>query len=283
MTVRALAVVLLLAGSAAVGLAMVPTTSPQMALSQSPVVSSANPRPKFDAFEVATIKQVKLEDRSGSYIKMDGDHRYIEKDHTLKKMIAAAYNLNPRAILGGPSWMESDHFDIVAVTPGEVRPTRDEQMAMLRALLTDRFQLTFHREPKEFSIYELEEAKSGPKIKPSTLPPDTPPAVITTVYPDKLVMPARNVSMDDFTAVLQRAVLDRPVVDKTGLTGRYDFDLTWAADETQFGGEVGKAKEDAEVLPFFKAVEDELGLHLKATRGTVQALIVDKAEKPSEN
>jgi uncharacterized protein (TIGR03435 family) len=278
MMVRVLALAGLVGVSGLAAGAMVPTTSPQ-----SSIVQSTKSRPKFDAFEVATIKLVKLEDRSGSYIKMDGDHRYIEKDHSLKMMIAAAYNLNPHAILGGPSWIESDHYDIVAVTPGEVRPTRDEQMTMLRALLTDRFQLTFHREPKEFSIYELEEAKSGPKIQPSTLPPDAPPAVITTVYSDKLVMPARNVSMDDFTAVLQRAVLDRPVVDKTGLTGRYDFDLTWAPDETQFGGGVGKAKEDAEALPFFKAVQEQLGLHLKATRGPVQALVVDKAEKPSEN
>jgi uncharacterized protein (TIGR03435 family) len=278
MTLRAWGLVLLLAGSSAVGWAMVPLTSPQ-----SSVATSAKPRPKFDAFEVATIKPVESDKRAGRYIKMDGDHRYIQKDYTLKLMIAAAYNLNPRAISGGPGWMESDHYDVVAVTPGEVKPNHDEQMAMLRTLLTDRFQLTFHREPKEFSIYELEQAKSGSKLKPSTMPPDEPPSVITTVYEDKLVMPARNASMEDFASVLQRAILDRPVVNKTGLTGRFDWDLTWAPDETQFGGDVGKSKEDAEATPFFKAVQEELGLHLKATRGTVQALVVDKAERPSEN
>jgi uncharacterized protein (TIGR03435 family) len=283
MMVRALAAAGLLGVSGLAAGAMVPTASPQMAFTQNLGIKSAKPRPKFDAFDVATIKPVESDKKTGSYIKMDGDHRYIEKDHTLKMMIAAAYNLNPRMISGGPAWMESDHYDIVAVTPGEVRPDRAEQMTMLRALLADRFQLTFHREPKEFSIYELEQAKSGSKLKPSALPADAPPAVITTVYSDKLVMPARNVSMDDFTAVLQRAVLDRPVVDKTGLTGRYDFDLEWAPDETQFGGDVGKASDEANATPFFKAVQEQLGLHLKATRGTVQALVVDKAEKPSEN
>jgi uncharacterized protein (TIGR03435 family) len=278
MMVRALAVVGLLGFSGLVARAMVPTASPQ-----SSIIQSAKARPKFDAFEVATIKPVELDKRAGRYIKMDGDHRFIGKDYTLKLMIAAAYNLNPRVISGGPGWIDSDHYDIVAVTPGEVRPNHDEQMAMLRTLLTDRFQLTFHREPKDFSIYELELSKTGSKLKPSALPPDAPAAVITTVYPEKLVMPARNASMKDFTSVLQRAVLDRPVVDKTGLTGRYDWDLTWAQDETQFGGDVGKAKEDADATPFFKAVQEQLGLHLKATRGTVQALVVDKAEKPSEN
>jgi uncharacterized protein (TIGR03435 family) len=156
-------------------------------------------------------------------------------------------------------------------------------MSMLRTLLTERFKLGFHREEKVFSIYELKVAKNGPKLKVSTAPPDDPPALISTVYPQRIVMPARNVTMSDLARLMQRAILDRPVVDKTGLTGRYDFDLEWAPDETQFGGEVPAAPTEAQAAPLFSAIQQQLGLRLEATRGPVQALVVDKAERPSAN
>jgi uncharacterized protein (TIGR03435 family) len=242
----------------------------------------STPRPKFDAFEVATIKTTDP-DAKGRYIIMQGNHRFVEKAYTLKLLIAAAYDLNPRTISGGPEWIESDHYDILAETPGEVRPTHDEQMSMLRNLLADRFKLTFHREQKVLSIYELEVAKNGPKLKASTAPPDDPPALISTVYPQRIVMPARNVTMSDLARLMQRAILDRPVVDKTGLSGRYDFDLEWAPDETQFGGEVPVAPADAPSPPFFSAIQQQLGLRLEATKGPIAALVVDKAERPSAN
>jgi uncharacterized protein (TIGR03435 family) len=241
---------------------------------------SAAPRPKFDAFEVATIKPVDPDVKAGRFITMQGTHRFVEKEYTLKLLIAAAYNLNPRTISGGPGWIESDHYDILAVTPGEVRPTHDEQMSMLRTLLTDRFKLTFHREQKVFSIYELQVAKNGPKLKASTAPPDDPPALISTVYPQRVVLPARNATMGDFVSLMQRAMLDRPVVDKTGLSGRYDFDLEWAPDETQFGGDLPTASADAPSAPLFVAIQQQLGLKLEATRGPVEAIVVDKAERP---
>jgi uncharacterized protein (TIGR03435 family) len=244
---------------------------------------SPAPRPKFDAFDVATIRPADPDAKAGRYIVMQGTHRFVEKYYTLKLLIAAAYDLNPKTISGGPGWIESDHYDILAVTPGDVRPTHDEQMSMLRNLLTDRFKLTFHREQKTFSIYELELAKSGPKLKASTAPPDDPAALISTVYPQRIVLPARNATMGDFVSLLQRALLDRPVVDKTGLSGRYDFDLEWAPDETQFGGDVPVASADAPSPPFFSGIQEQLSLRLEATRGPVDALVVDKAERPSAN
>jgi uncharacterized protein (TIGR03435 family) len=103
------------------------------------------------------------------------------------------------------------------------------------------------------------------------------------VYPQRVSLPARNATMGNFVSLLQRAILDRPVVDKTGLTGRYDFDLDWAPDETQFGGGLQAASSDAPSPPLFTAVEEQLGLRLIATRGPVDALVVDKAEPPSAN
>jgi len=108
--------------------------------------------------------------------------------------------------------------------------------------------------------------------------------LISTVYPPaRIHLPAKNATMSDFTSLLQRALLDRPVADRTGLTGRYDFDLDWAPDETQFGGEVPVAPADAQAPPFFTAIEQQLGLRLEATRGMVQALVIDHAEAPVAN
>lgn len=260
--------------------ALIVSTSGILAQTPSP---TPTPRPKFDTFEVATIKPVEAADKTPRYIKMDGPHRFVEKYYTLKLLIAAAYDLNPKTISGGPSWVDSDHYDILALTPGEVCPSHGEQMSMLRNLLTDRFKLTFHRQQKEFSIFELQVAKNGSKLKATTASPDDLPALISTVYPQRILLPARNVTMGDFTSLLQRALLDRPVVDKTGLAGKYDFDLEWAPDNSQFGGEVAAASPDAPSPPFFTAIQQQLGLKLVATRGPVDALVIDKAERPTDN
>ena len=235
------------------------------------------------AFEVATIKPTALDAKSGRYITMQGANRFVAKYYTLKLLIAAAYDVSPKVISGGAGWVDDEHFDIQAVTPGETKPSRGQQMAMLRTLLTERFKLSFHREEREFSLYALEVDKGGPKLKESAEPADAEAQLLTTVYPDHLHLPAKNATMEDFASLLQRALLDRPVVDRTGLTGRYDFTLDWAADETQFGGEVPVAGENAQAPPFFKAIEEQLGLRCEATRGDVAALVIDRAELPGAN
>jgi uncharacterized protein (TIGR03435 family) len=236
-------------------------------------------RPKFDAFEVATVKPVDVDLKAGRMFRMDGPHRWVATNFTLKALLALGYDMNPRTISGGPEWMDSQRFVIEAITPGAVRPTRLEQMQMLRALLVERFGLKFHRQEKEFSIYELTVAKGGPKLK-AAAKPDDPAEIFGVVYPGKIEVPAKSVTMDDFVAMLQRATLDRPTVNRTGLTGKYDFNLVWAQDETQYGGEVPKAPDDAQSPPLFTAVQEQLGLKLEATRGMVAAMVVDGAERP---
>jgi uncharacterized protein (TIGR03435 family) len=201
-------------------------------------------RPALDTFEVAAIKPTAPDDRGGRFITMQGAHRFVVKNYTLK---------------------------------------RDEQMAMLRKLLADRFQLTFHREEKELAIYALTVAKSGSKLKESTAPPDEPPVLINRVFPDRILLPARNATMAQFASMMQRAVLDRPVVDKTGLSGKYDFDLEWTPDETQFGGQGPPATPESTKPDLFAAIQRQLGLRLEATKGMVAVLVIDRAERPSAN
>jgi uncharacterized protein (TIGR03435 family) len=240
------------------------------------------PRPSFDAFEVATVKPVDSDGKRGRYITMQGADHFLVRDYTLQGLVAAAYDLTLAAVSGGPAWTDTDHYDIVAVTPGHMLPTHDEQMSMLRDLLSDRFKLTFHRQPKEFSLFELQVARTGSKLRPSATDPQQPSQLIGQVFPDQIRMPGRNATMKEFAALLQRAILDRPVLDKTGLAGHYDFDLEWAPDDSQFGGAI-KPPVNSPSTPFFTAIQEQLGLKLVATKGPVSALIIDKAEQPSAN
>jgi uncharacterized protein (TIGR03435 family) len=161
-------------------------------------------------------------------------------------------------------------------------------MSMLRNLLTDRFKLTFHREQKELSIYALSVAKGGPRLQESSAPPDALPETVSVVYPEegggvRIVMPARNTTMAQFASIMNRAILDRPVVDQTGLHGKYDFDLEWTPDETQFGGQVPRGNPEHPKPDLFAALQQQLGLKLDATKGPIEALVIDRVERPSAN
>ena len=235
------------------------------------------------AFEVATIKPVESNEKAGRYIVMQGNNRFVVKYYTLKLLIAAAYDLSPKVISGGPAWCDSDHFDIMALTPGDIRPAREDQMAMLRGLLADRFKLRFHREQKSLSYYQLDVAPGGSRLKQSKAVASDPDALISTVFPDHIHLPARNATMTEFASVLQRAVLDRPVVDNTGLQGKFDFDLDWAPDETQFGGELPSSAAESTSPPFFVAINQELGLQIQAKKGPISAMVIDTAQLPSPN
>lgn len=243
-------------------------------------------RPAFTEFEVASIKPT-APGAMGRWIRMRSANEFAAQSHALKTLIAAAYNVSPQAVLGGPPWVESDHYDIVARTPGTVRPNLNEQMAMLRKLLADRFQLAFHREEKEMHVYALTVARGGAKLKESTVDPEAapqgPPPLIFVVSPQLVRLPGRYATMADFASVLQRAALDAPVLDRTGLTARYDFDLEFTPDESLFGGVLGKGPEDAAKPGLFAAVQQQLGLRLEATRGPVEALVIDRAQRPSAN
>src|SRR5262245_8338443 len=135
------------------------------------------------SFEVATIKPTPPDYRGGRFITMQGVHQFVAKTYTLKYMVAAAYNLPMQAISVGPAWTDADPYDILASTPGEARPSLDEQMSMLRKLLADRFKLAFHRERKELSIYALTVGKNGAKLKESASP-DQNPVLVNRLFPD---------------------------------------------------------------------------------------------------
>lgn len=245
------------------------------------------PRPAFDSFEVATVKRTPSDWTGGRWMRMQTARQFIAHGYQMRVLIGAAWNLPPSAISGGPAWLDSDLYDILAETASEVRPGIEEQMRMVRSLIADRFQLKFHREDKEFPIYALSVAKGGSKLKESApvTAPEGPPLLAFVVAPDVIRLPGRSASLAEMCGIFQRTALDRPVVDRTGLNGRYDFDLEFTPDESQFGGMFKPANNDDPKRPpgLLTALQQQLGLQLTATRGTISTMVIDHIERPSDN
>ena len=157
---------------------------------------------------------------------------------------------------------------------------------MLRQLLADRFGLSFHREPRQLSIYTLMVAKGGSKLKETTVSPDAtpegPPPLAFVFSPQGTHLAARYATLPEFASALQRAPLERPVVDRTGLSGRYDFDLEFSPDERTWGGAAPRT-ENNDVPDLFAAIQQQLGLRLEPGKGPIDALVIDRVARPSEN
>jgi uncharacterized protein (TIGR03435 family) len=250
-------------------------------------IPEAAPRPKpmaADAkplFDVSTIKPSKP-DEPGKLFGFDGQ-RFKTVNTTLDDLIGFAYGVQPKQIVNAQPWLSSDKFDILAQPDMPGMPNPQQLKGMLQKLLTDRFKLTFHHEQKELSVYALELAKDGPKFKKS---PDQ-GGMPGLFFRGLGVLPVQNATMEEFAGVLQSAVLDRPVVDRTGLQGKYDFILKWTPDESQFAGvgiKVPPPSNAPDAPPnLFAAVQEELGLKLDATKAAVDVMAIDHVEKPSEN
>jgi uncharacterized protein (TIGR03435 family) len=230
------------------------------------------------AFEVATIKPTDLA-LGVKWIRMPPNGELTTRGTSLKDLIQFAYGLHPNLIGGTSGWMESERYDVIGKPEPGKTPREDELKAMLRTLLADRFKLTCHRAPKDTSVYVLVSAKSGLKMK-ERRPVDGASASLSF---QGARLPGRNVSISMLADALQAVVLDRPVVDGTGLKGNYDFDLVWTPGPDEFGGRGSAVPSDASAPDIFTAIQEQLGLRLDSRKTPVESLIVDHAEKPSDN
>ena len=231
-------------------------------------------------FEVATIKPSTSEPGPRWFRFIDA-HRWTAFNQTLKQCIAQAYGLPPALISGGPGWVDSDRYEIVAIEPGETRPSAEENMLRFRNLIADRFQLRFHRERRQAAVYNLVVGKSGPKITESALAPEKGNLLIGFSPRGGPLLPARATTMARFASTLQD-LLDRPVIDKTGLTKRYDFDLEFSPEGTLLAPPGRLPDPNVDSPDIFTAIQ-RLGLRLDAATGEVEMLIIDRAEKPQDN
>jgi len=278
--------------------------------------------PPAPAFEVASIKPNNSGD--GRVMMQNQPGRFVATNITLRLLIRNAYQVQDFQITGGPNWLGSDHFDIIAKVPdgtpapqGPPAPgsAPSPLQLMLRSLLAERFKLTLHNETKDSPIYALVLARSdgrlGPELKKSEadcnaqfaagrgrggpMPPPGPPppgaAMPCGIRIGPGNMAVGGSPLSQFANSLGMFT-GRVVVDRTGLTGNYDFNLTWTPDQmpqrppgapadqpVQFNG----VAIDPNGPSLFTAVQEQLGLKLDSARGPVELLVIDRADKPVED
>ena len=230
-------------------------------------------------FEVATVKP-SGSDISTRRFTIEG-RRFLTFHTSLADLIQFAYGLHTRQLVGGPGWFESSKFDVVGLASGDGQPTEQEWMKMMANLLAERFQVRFHLEKRELSVYALTVDRDGPRLEPSDGGPDTLPSI---GFRGRGQLVARNATLNDLAWELQSAVLDRPVVDQSGLGKRFHFTLSWTPDEFQTPALAGEAGTSAEIAPnLFTAIRQQLGLRLTATKSSVEVLVLDRVALPDRD
>jgi uncharacterized protein (TIGR03435 family) len=245
-----------------------------------PPPMAANADPSFD---VATIKP-SSPDARGKGFGISG-RNYSTRNTSLADLIEYAYDVHLKQIVGGPDWMDKDKYDVSAVPDREGDPSHQQWKTMVQKLLADRFQLSFHHDKRELPVYVLSLAKGGPKNLTMSVRTDDKFSIPIGAAPGGLTMRVSNGSMQDFSGFgLQGAVLDRPVLDQTGLKGRYDFVLTWSPGGTEFGGRLPPPPPSDNPPPgLFEAIQEQLGMKLDAVKAPADVMVIDNAEKPSAN
>jgi len=233
-------------------------------------------------FEVSSVKLARPGARS--IITFQGHHAILN-GLPVVEVIKFAYGIHSRQIAGGPAWIDSDLWDIVAEPEMKTGPSQEQVMVMLQGLLADRFKLALHHESRVFPAYALVVAKSGSKLKPTE-------RVETAGSPSGPgfrmqgnTLSARNTTGDELAAYFSKRVIDRPVVNQSGLGGRFDLDLEWTPDETQFDGLGGKGSLTGPLdgPDIFAALEAQLGLKFQPVKAPIDILIIDRVERPDDN
>jgi uncharacterized protein (TIGR03435 family) len=237
------------------------------------------------AFEVATIKPNDSGVVGMQVLTLKG-RTFTTVNSSLADLMMFAYSVQMKQITGAPEWVERDRYDIAATPDTEGKPNADQVRVMIRKLLAERFGLKFHHETRDLSAFLLTVGKGGATLKEAQ--PNGPlHGIGMQTAKDGQVMLVRNAPIAAFTSFLQSMVLDRPVVDQTGLRGRYDFTVTFTPDDSQFHGHPPAAPEMAqgvEAAPnLFEAMQQQLGLRLTAERTMVDVLAIDHVQKPSAN
>jgi|SRR5579862_5493553 len=235
-------------------------------------------------FDVASIKPSAPGTIAKSFRFMPGGGLQVTNS-TLQDLIMRAYGVGGLQVQGGPPWIAVDRYDVTAklvtefegdpatLTDAERQKWTERIRLRTRALLTSRFNLAVHKETREFPIYELHVDKNGPKadaLKESS-------AALGISYLGYAI--GNGGDMRELAGLLSGFV-ERPVVDKTGLTGKYDFTLRWTDELSSPRTPAG----DPDKYPsIFIALREQLGLRLDSAKGPLEVIVIDRAEKPSEN
>ena len=204
---------------------------------------------------------------------------------TLADLITFAYGVHTRQVSGGPSWMENDKFDVTGRPQAEGVPNQEQFRGMIKNLLADRFKLAVHTEKKDLPAYVLTVDNRGHRLTTNNGDPNGLPTLNLKGLGTLFVV---NANMGHVANALQSWVFDRPVIDRTGLPGRFDFTLTWTPDESQgrsFGPrQPAPTTPDSKAPPgFFTAIQEQLGLRIESQTAPVDVIVIDRVDKPSDN
>lgn len=239
------------------------------------------------AFDVTSVKP-----RAGGaqYLAFRSDPRGVHLEGPLHFLIRFAYAAQDYQLEGGPGWIDSENYVVEGKTSSTY--SRQELNDMLQLALEDRFALKMHRETKDGAIYSLVLARKGSKMKPSVegscvdasagKPLDA--GMTACGYrPGNGTLDSKGVSVAVLAEFLS-SIMGRPVVDNTGLTGRFDFHLEYKIDQATAGFQSAADSNADDTRPtIFTALQEQLGLQLKSDTGPREYLVIDHAEKPSEN
>jgi uncharacterized protein (TIGR03435 family) len=227
------------------------------------------------SFEIASVKRSTADPNKSipSVLLFLPGGGFRRTNVTLKSLVQTAYGVQDFQVIGATGWMESDIYDVEAKGAHDTNPSRADVLLMVQALLADRFKLQLHHEMKETTRYALMPVRSGLKMK---LAGDSTGGARGT---NGRITGKRTMSQ---LADLLSAVLERPVVDQTNLSGLYEFTLEWSPELGQTGRDT-TSPTNPSGPSIFTALQEQLGLQLQSTKGPVDMIVIDHAEKPSEN
>lgn len=226
----------------------------------------AQPKLTFDA---AAIKINNVGAAPGTGFNFDGFRLHVT-NATLQYLIRTVYKVQGEQVIGGPAWLDEDRYDIDATTGSQQALTPDQFRMTLQNLIEDRFGLRFHRETRQLTVYALMVEKGGVRMKENTDGPST--RLSTDMDSGRAVLSGSGVSMDTFAGYISNK-LGRMVLNKTDLTGSYDFTFRWDAEQAPGSTDPS----------MFTGLREQLGLRLESTKSPVEVLVIDHVGKPSEN
>jgi uncharacterized protein (TIGR03435 family) len=254
-------------------IASLPRTARAQSATQAPTQSAPVAQPPL-RFEVASIRPHQFTGDEPSNRLMLPGGRFVATATTARALIRIAFGTDDARIASAPNWIDNETFDMNAITVDHVEVTNPQQFQeLILSLLEDRFQLKFHREQNEATVYWLivdKPGKLGPGLKPSNL--DSRPNMSTNFNGSSAVMKVSKMSMTDVAAALRRQA-GRPVEDHTGLKGDFDFQIEWASEETP----------DSADPSLFTVLKEQLGLKLQPAKGTIETSVIDHIEQPTPN
>jgi uncharacterized protein (TIGR03435 family) len=230
-------------------------------------------------YEVATIKPSRPDEVNRTFLRQG--RRFSTTATSIVDLMMFAYGIHFTQITNAPRWLGTDKYDVTLLQAGDGQPSEAQLKEMMRKLLSERLRLTFHREKRDLSVLRIVTLKTGPKLVDS-LNPNGPAGVASGLG----TITVKSGTIADFAGYLQRyfspLVMDRPVIDGTGLSERYDFTIRFTPSFVPNGGANGGRVSD-EFPDFFTAIQQQLGLKLETVTESVDVFVIDDLQRPSEN